>query len=1437
MAATQDEVIFSSTGALDYRQLVASIDGIVWEADAQTMQFTFVSQQAIAVLGYPLDAWSLPNFWIEHMHPDDRSWAVPFCLQATQENRSHQFEYRMLTADGRTIWLRDIVTVIQEGGRPVTLCGVMVDITERKQAEAASRLAEQQLMTLVENLPDFIARFDRDGRILYLNAIAERAFNLLSIQAIGKTLQDLPAISSRQSHALTAAIQRVFVEKQPNQAEACFATPFGERYFEMRHIPEIDETGQVISVLGIARNITEQKLAEEERKANLWYLESMDKVNRTMQRTNDFEQMINELLQTMLTIFHCDRAWLLSSHDPTSVQWRPPLEQAQPAYPCPYDQAFAVLSYPTLLEIFALAQTVDGPLCFAPQSPYPIPALLKEHLQIQSTIAMAIYPKDDAPYLFGLHQCSSARVWNGQEQRLFQEIGHRLTDWVTSLLAYRRLQESELRYREVFENTSDVIGIVDVTTTGRFRLLDLNPAWEAVMGFERQQWVGKVLNELQYSVLTQSVLAHYQSCLQTKTAHQYDELLITATGEWHMHVTLVPICNAAGHVYRIVGVGRNVTDQKLAENELRASEARFRTFVEHATDAFFLHDDHAVILDVNQVACDALGYSRAELIGMTPADFDAKMTTATIRQLTAQLDQGDTVTFETLHRHHNGTVFPVELSIRPFWVEKDRFAVALARDITERKQTQTSLTLFRTLLDHTNDIIEVIDPATGIYLDVNEQACEIHGYSREEYLTLSVAAIDPLVAAELWPETMARLQVHGSYVYESVHRRKDGSLFPVEVNTTYIRLDRDYLVAIVRDITARKAAESALKLSEERYRILYEDNPTIYFTLDASGTILSVNPFGAAYLGYSAPALRGRPVLDLFYAEDRAAAQAHVAACLAHPGRVFHWLLRKVRKDGTVLWVEETARTAYDVDGALVLLVVCDDVTERKQTEQALIESHNLLNTIVEGTADAIFVKDLQGRYLLINQAGAQMVGRPVEAIIGQDDFTLYDPTVAERIRANDQLALSTEEAQLWEDTDRSTNTPRVYHTAKNVYRNAQGAVVGLIGISRDVTELKQLEEQFRQAQKMEALGRLAGGVAHDFNNLLTVITGYTQLLLRRFPTEERSRTVLLEIQKAGERAARLTGQLLAFSRKQLLQPQIVNLNQVLADLVHMLRRLIGEDIELIFTPTPDIGLAEIDPGQFEQTIINLAVNARDAMPHGGQLTIATHNVAFDAAYTERHPDLPPGRYVGVTVHDSGVGMDAVTKARIFEPFFTTKGPGKGTGLGLAMVYGFIKQSGGQIAVRSELGQGTTFTIHLPCVEAALVADAAEPRDANLLEGAETILLVEDEDSVRELVANVLSEHGYHVLEAGEPEAGLRLAASHAGPIHLLLTDMIMPQMNGHSLSQQLMTTRPNLKVLYMSGYTEDLIAHHELTGTGAAFLQKPFTIDTLLQKVRATVG
>jgi len=387
-------------------------------------------------------------------------------------------------------------------------------------------------------------------------------------------------------------------------------------------------------------------------------------------------------------------------------------------------------------------------------------------------------------------------------------------------------------------------------------------------------------------------------------------------------------------------------------------------------------------------------------------------------------------------------------------------------------------------------------------------------------------------------------------------------------------------------------------------------------------------------------------------------------------------------------------------------------------------------------------------------------------------------------------------------------------------------------------TENRRLEEQLRQSQKVEAIGRLAGGIAHDFNNLLTAIIGYSTIALTSLEENAPVSADVLEIKKAGERAATLTGQLLAFSRKQVLRPRVLDLNDVIINTDKMLRRLIGEDIELITLLGTDLGRVEADPVQIEQIIMNLAVNARDAMPQGGKLTIETRNIELDAEFARKHVDVKPGPYVMLTVSDNGVGMDAEIQSHLFEPFFTTKEIGKGTGLGLSTVYGIVKQSGGNIWTHSEPGDGTVFKIYLPCVpEKAGTVEPADKEQTEKLAGTETVLVVEDDSAVRKLVSSILVRNGYTVLEANDGEEALRLMIHHEGLVHLLLTDVVMPKMSGPQLGQRLATLQPGIPVLYMSGHTDKAIVEHGMLDPAAAFVQKPFAPDALLRKVREVLN
>jgi PAS domain S-box-containing protein len=414
----------------------------------------------------------------------------------------------------------------------------------------------------------------------------------------------------------------------------------------------------------------------------------------------------------------------------------------------------------------------------------------------------------------------------------------------------------------------------------------------------------------------------------------------------------------------------------------------------------------------------------------------------------------------------------------------------------------------------------------------------------------------------------------------------------------------------------------------------------------------------------------------------------------------------------------------------------------------------------------------------------------------------------------------------------------RIFESHVRPLRGPDGEIIGVIGVALDITDRKQLADQLRQSQKLQAVGELAGGVAHDFNNLLMVVKGHAEMLLDRLPgssgdRQSPARQNVEQIQQAAERAAGLTRQLLAFSRMQVLQPRVLDLNEVVAGMIQMVSRVIGANIELAFLPGANLGRVKADPSQIEQVALNLVVNARDAMPDGGRLTIETSNMHLDRDYATEHAVVDPGDYVMLTVSDTGIGMDAATQARIFEPFFTTKSQGRGTGLGLATVYGVVKQSGGYVWVYSEVGHGTTFKVYLPMVQAPAEKKAPEKPASGHEPGTETILFVEDEQSVRELVRDYLTARGYEVLDAADGVEALEIASAHKGKIQLLITDVVMPKVSGRELATRLAATRSDLKVLYISGYTDDSVFRHGVLEGGMAFLQKPFNLKALATKIR----
>ncbi len=640
-------------------------------------------------------------------------------------------------------------------------------------------------------------------------------------------------------------------------------------------------------------------------------------------------------------------------------------------------------------------------------------------------------------------------------------------------------------------------------------------------------------------------------------------------------------------------------------------------------------------------------------------------------------------------------------------------AVGAAQDITDLRQAERAEALYRALIDRTNDMVEVVDPETGRILEANEQACRVHGFTREEYLSFHIADLDPILGdPAIFARNIEHLRRSGSLTVEGQHRRKDGTVFPVEVSLTYVRLDRDYLLSVVRDISERKDAEAALTWSQERLHLALQAAGLGPWDWNLRTNEVAYAPEWKRQLGYEPDEMANRydEWESRLHPDDREQVLAALKAYLEGGRSEFALELRMRHKDGSYRWIYTRGVAVPDTTGNL---------------------SH-------------------------------------------------------------------------------------------------------MLGYHLDITQRKQLEEQFRQAQKMQAFGQLAGGVAHDFNNVLTVISGYSEMLVSLLPSKDPALEMASEIHAAAERAAGLTRQLLAFSRQTLLEPKVLALDALVHESEKMLRRVIGEDVVLTTSLDTASEQVRVDPGQISQVLMNLAVNARDAMPTGGQLTIETRAVTLDETAGAFGAEARRGRYVVMSVSDTGIGMPPDIKARIFEPFFTTKERGKGTGLGLATIYGIVQQSGGFIAVDSEPGHGSTFRLYFP------IADWQPPKAGSGVEsvrrGTETILLVEDEEAVRTMTRRMLERAGYTVLDADRGSVALNLVAASTGRIDLLITDVVMPGMGGRELVEHISRSWPNLKVLYLSGYTDDAVVRHGVLQADVAFLQKPFTMAALTGKVRAVL-
>ncbi len=1023
--------------------------------------------------------------------------------------------------------------------------------------------------------------------------------------------------------------------------------------------------------------------------------------------------------------------------------------------------------------------------------------------------------------------------------------------------------------------------------------------------------------------------------------------------------------DAQGRTLRVDGIDQDITERKTAERALAESEQRYRTFVDHSLDSIFIFNRKSLVVDVNAPACESLGYSRDELIGVHPSIFDREYSIDREAHLLEQLSSGKPVTFETNYVRSNGTIFPVEVRLSPFAESGSYFALGIVRDLTKWKEAQQHLLQTEKRLYQIGDNVpggmifqfelapESEDRLRVLY--ISQSCLSTIGYSAEQLSASPRLFFDMLSRSEL-DDFLSALNVSKQNMspldLELNFTRPNGETKWVHARATPALNNFGRIVweGVAVDLTEQKRAENALRVSEERYRMATMATNDAIWDIDlVTGKVTWNEHFAVEY---------GRPMEannkgwweEHIHPDDRERIVKSLSQAIDSKQQLWSGDYRFRHADGSWAEVEDRAYITRDANGVAVRVVgAIRNVTRRKTIERALRESESRFRSVLDHSPAAVFLKNLQGQYLFVNEQFARSCNMPATMLVGKRAQDIFDEQTAAGFLERDAQLLRTmtpltdvqainlpcgvskdvfglrflikdaegkpyaicgiatdisEQKRTQEERDRLWNhSPdlvliagsgvyirqlnpawkktlgweldqmlgrkllRLVHpddlaqvrkildglsrtelvsnivlrlrASDSGYRWLSGNVLYVpssnvvYAFMRDVTQQKRLEEQYQQAQKMEAIGQLAGGIAHDFNNLLTIIGGYSDILLRESKDNDMAEDALLAMRDACDRAAALTAQLLAFSRKAIIEPKVLDLNESVEQSARLLRRLIGEDILLQTRLARDLWKVKIDPVQLEQTLMNLAVNARDAMPCGGVLSIETSNFIAKQTTTFGNPkDSSSNRYVRLVISDSGHGMTEEVKNHLFEPFFTTKGVGKGTGLGLATVYGIVHQAGGCIHAESSPGNGAEFQIYLPAV-----LEAASKTYPSLvtswLRGTETILIAEDEEAVRNLAKLILEMHGYNVIHASSGRDALQAANQYAGTIDLLLSDVVMPDLSGRQLADEIRSLRPGVRVLYMSGYTDDAVVRSGVASATDAFLPKPFTPGDLTQRVR----
>ena len=1047
-----------------------------------------------------------------------------------------------------------------------------------------------------------------------------------------------------------------------------------------------------------------------------------------------------------------------------------------------------------------------------------------------------------------------SRPWTVSELNLIDEIVRpNITEVLlqASQAARMRAEESLRLMQAVVENSRDGILVTEADNIDlpRPRIVYANPAMLHHTGYAPAELVGQNPRIFQGPSTDRATLDRLRDCIAANEPVMVELLNYAKDGTaYWVELSVAPLLTPSGNVTHYISIQRDISARKLSEQALKESEERFRQAFDYSSIGMALVAPEGQFLRVNSAMQAVFGCSEADLLGtdcvtLTAPD-DREADKVWVEAMLAGEIEAHTLEKRYLKGDGRTVWVLLTISLVRDAVGRPVYFVAQFQDVTARRAAEADLRAsegrLRLALEAGHMGTFDWDIGTGRIV-WSKSHYELFGYDGSDPFPVEFRhfsdRVHPDDRARVEAKVQAAMVGRNEYMDEWRVLLPDGSVrwvfghgrFEFGPDGKAVRM-----LGIAQDVTRRKADEAAVRANEVQYRTLFEMCPDAIYLLDMGGRIRSANPAATTQNGYTPAELQSMRIQDLDTPDQAVKASDRLQRLRA--GESLRFEIAHRRKDGTHVELDVRA-SAVEIGGESLVLAFDRDITAERAAAAALAAANDLYRLLADGMQDVISVHDTspKARYLYVSPSGERLTGYRADELIGRDYLPEVHPDDLPTLAHANRTNLRGEVTQIeWRSRHKDGHYVWL-ETVSTPVTDAAGAVTRLICTSRDIGRRKEMEDQLRQAQKLEAIGQLAGGVAHDFNNLLTVVNGCSELLLEDLPAGAGARPLLEDILAAGERGAGLTRQLLAFSRQQMLKAEVFDLSGVVPATAKMVGRLLGEDIVMSLRLNPAAGCVKADLGQVEQIIINLAVNARDAMPTGGTLILETGPAEVREDSRLPSPDARPGRYVRLAVTDTGTGMTPEVQARLFEPFFTTKPTGEGTGLGLATVYGIVRQSGGFLTVESKVGRGTTFAVYLPRNDEVAEGPKSTLRPKSKA-GGETVLVVEDDASVRTLTTTILARHGYRVEAAENGAAALAACDRLSAPPDLLLTDVVMPGMSGRELADTLTSRYPRLMVVFLSGYTADHILRHGVEEDRMAFLQKPYTPDSLCRFVRGVL-